>query len=606
MFDVLTVSALADELRETVLDGRIQRIGLVDRLTLAAEIYAHGRRRALVASADPQQPRLLLVDSMPSLDPNLITPFGLMLRKYVRGGFLIGIEQPPLERMMRLSIAKRANPHNVDEPELPEISEDSDDDDIWSGDGIQRVDLTVEIMGRHSNLILIDEAGLVMDSVKRVTTSMSRVRPIQPKRTYVMPPPVEKPDPRRITSASLETILAQALPKSTLSDLLVKSMRGVSPQIAREIAFRATGSTKTRAADVNAEIFPLLASTIRGHFEPMLTSAWKPFTYEREGEVFAFSATPLTYLAADPDVEAVARTSISAAAAAMEPVSADMPQSHAQRRAQLSAIINAEMTKVSSRLASLIQQHAKAEDVDELRTAGELIYAYLWQIQPGDSVLEVDGQTIRLDPTLSAKDNAAGYFDKYRRSQRAGEHLPARIENAEREIEYLQQIQVQVEQAEGFAALESLRAELYELDGSTEAEKSRTKQQKPKSDTGKRGPLWTDPDGNTVFVGRSGKENDHLTFTVAGPNDTWLHARGIPGSHVIVKWQRPQDDDPQDTIEAAAALAGWYSSARESGNIEVDVAKRRHVRKIKGAGPGMVTYRNERTILVKPRDESKL
>jgi predicted ribosome quality control (RQC) complex YloA/Tae2 family protein len=118
--------------------------------------------------------------------------------------------------------------------------------------------------------------------------------------------------------------------------------------------------------------------------------------------------------------------------------------------------------------------------------------------------------------------------------------------------------------------------------------------------------LWTDPDGNAVYVGRSGKENDHVTFTVAGPDDTWLHARGVPGSHVIVKWQRPQDEDPVQTIEKAAALAGWYSSARESGGIEVDVTKRRHVRKIKGAGPGMVTYRNEHTIHVVPRDESKL
>ncbi|MEJ7838587.1 MAG: NFACT RNA binding domain-containing protein, partial [Thermomicrobiales bacterium] len=164
----------------------------------------------------------------------------------------------------------------------------------------------------------------------------------------------------------------------------------------------------------------------------------------------------------------------------------------------------------------------------------------------------------------------------------------------------------QVEQAEGFAALESLRAELYELDGSTESQKSGKKQQKPRSDTGKRGPLWIDADGNMVYVGRSGKENDHLTFSLAGAEDTWLHARGIPGSHVIVKWQRPQDDDPQATIEAAAALAGWYSQARESGSIEVDVAKRKHVRKIRGAGPGMVTYRNERTILIKPRDESTL
>jgi predicted ribosome quality control (RQC) complex YloA/Tae2 family protein len=605
MFDVLTVSAIADELRETVLDGRIQRIGLVDRLTIAAEIYAHGRRRALVASADPRQPRLLLVDSMPSTDPNLITPFGLMLRKYVRGGFLIGLEQPSLERMVRMSIAKRAIHHNNETPDPEDADDEATDDDIWSGEGIQRVELAVEIMGRHSNLILIDDDGLIMDSAKRVTTSMSRVRPIQPKRPYELPPPVDKPDPRRITSASLEAILPGASEKTTLSDLLVKSLRGVSPQIAREIAFRATGSVKTRALDVHADALRGLASTIRGLFEPMLTSSWEPYTYEREGEVVAFSSIPMRHL--ELENEAVAHASISeVAAAGTAAPAADVPQNHAQRRAQLIAIIDAELTKVRSRLASLVQQHAKAEDVEELRTAGEMIYGYLWQIKPGDTVLEVDGARIALDPTKSAKDNAAEYFDKYRRSQRAGEHLPARIEEAEREIEYLSQLRVQVEQAEGFAALESLRAELYELGASSDAERASRKQPKPKSDTGKRGALWIDPDGNAVYVGRSGKENDHVTFTVAGPDDTWLHARGVPGSHVIVKWRTPHDDDPEQTIEKAAALAGWYSSARESGGVEVDVTKRRHVRKIKGAGPGMVTYRNERTIHVVPQDESKL
>jgi predicted ribosome quality control (RQC) complex YloA/Tae2 family protein len=113
-----------------------------------------------------------------------------------------------------------------------------------------------------------------------------------------------------------------------------------------------------------------------------------------------------------------------------------------------------------------------------------------------------------------------------------------------------------------------------------------------------------DAAGNAVYIGRSGAQNDQVTFDLAGPNDTWLHARGVPGSHVVVRWHGPGDEEDPATIEAAAALAAFYSAARASASVEVDATRRRHVRKIKGAGPGMVTYRNERTLAVRPADEA--
>jgi len=182
MFDVLTVAAVADELGGRILDGRIQKIGLVNATTVAAEVYANRQRHALVASADSDDPAVWLADRLPSTDPGLITPFGLLLRKYVRGGFLIGIEQPALERVIRLSIVKRLDPHNDRSPEEPDDDDpefdagDDQDDAPWSA-GMNRVELIVEVMGRHSNLILVDDDGTIMESAKRVTSRMSRVRP---------------------------------------------------------------------------------------------------------------------------------------------------------------------------------------------------------------------------------------------------------------------------------------------------------------------------------------------------------------------------------------------------------------------------------------------
>jgi len=614
MFDVLTVGAVVDELDHSVLDGRIQKIGLVDQLTIAAEIYAHGRRRALIASANADHARILLADSMPSVDPNLITPFGLQLRKYVRGGFLVGIEQPPLERMVKLSIAKRMPTHNPDEGKRPpfragdpeiEESEDQDDDDIWTSPDVVRLDLMVEIMGRHSNLVLVDADGVIMESAKRVTPQMSRVRSILPRKAYSLPPVPDKPDPRHVTSAGIEAILGAAKPGAGVAETLVRGLRGVSPQIGREAAYRLTGDSTATVGTVGAEGARELARILRGLYEPLLTRAWAPRVYERDDVVVAYAATPMTHLAATATEEEGASISSAIAMAGASEGDATSPKDHAQRRARLVTAIDGAITRVESRLRSFHEQHAKSADLEKLRTWGELIYAYMWQLSPGDTELVVEGERIPLDPALSAKENAQELFERYRKAQKAGSQLPERIEETEQERDYLRQLRLQAEQSEGFAAIESLRQEFEDHAGERHSVGEKHPQRGKKKGQPRRVTPITDVDGNLIYIGRSGRENDQVTFDIGGPNDTWLHARGVPGSHVIVRWARPEADT-EERIETAAALAAYYSGSRASGSVEVDVAKRRDVRKIKGGGPGMVTYRNEYTIPVRPRSEDEL
>ena len=175
--------------------------------------------------------------------------------------------------------------------------------------------------------------------------------------------------------------------------------------------------------------------------------------------------------------------------------------------------------------------------------------------------------------------------------------MPQLEEAGRAEVAYLEQLATLIAQAPGFNELEALAAEWAEL--SQPAPNARNKRKA----TPRRPHALVDAEGNSVYVGRSGPQNDLLTFDVAGPDDTWLHARGVGGSHVIIRWRSPGEEENTDTVTAAAALAAWYSAARESGAVEVDVARRRHVRKIKGARPGMVTYRNERTVRVQPASE---
>ncbi|MBA2596243.1 MAG: NFACT family protein [Chloroflexia bacterium] len=614
-YDILTVAAMTDELNATIGNGRIQRIGLLDSRTIGAEIYTGGQRHHLIASADDRSPRLRLAPEMPSLDSALVTPFGLLLRKHVRGGLILGIDQPPLERLVRFSIAKRQNPLKTPESlrsPVSDISADADDDDDEGDDEsregveIRHVTLYVELMGRHSNLILVDDDGRIMESAKRVTPAMSRVRQVLPRLPYIPPPPPDRLDPRSISVAEATRFLAGVAPDADLARVLVSHYRGISPLMAREIVYQISGRTGVRGNDVPPQDGEALAGAIRQLFDSLATTSWGPRIYrerggDEPGSVVTFAPVPMTHLAAAYGEEETA--SVSTALALAEGVrTSDGPGQvrHAQRRQRLLAAVTSAREKAERRLAALANQSLRAAEAERLKTRGEFIYQFLWQIEPGQRELVTEGETIALDPALSASENAQSYFERYRKAQSAEAQLPGLANESRAEIAYLDQLATLIAQAPGFSELEALSAEWADLDS------SQTRTRPRRKSAPKRPRALIDAAGNSVYVGRSGTQNDLLTFEIAGPDDTWLHARGVGGSHVVIRWRTPDTPEHEDTIAAAAALASWYSAARSSGAVEVDVARRRHVRKLKGAKPGMVTYRNERTIRVQPAPEERL
>src|SRR5215213_1374317 len=415
-YDVLTIAAITDELSATIGNGRIQRVGLLDPRTAGAEIYAGGHRHYVIASANDRQPRLRLASDMPSLDSALITPFGLLLRKYIRGGIILGIDQPPLERLVRFSIAKRQVPlktrRDTSEPDVTEVEVDEREDDecevheAREGVTLSHVALYVELMGRHSNLILVDDDGRIMESAKRVTRDMSRVRPVLPRLPYIPPPPPDRLDPRSVTPATAARLLETLPPDVELAHALVSSYRGISPVMAREIVFRASGSSDTRTGDLNPESTASLARNTLALLEPLQTTVWSPQVYRERryadlGEVVACSPILMTHLAAEHEVSPVESMSESLAQAE---TAADHPSParHAQRRQRLLDSVAAVREKTERRLAALASESARAAEAERLKTAGELIYAHLWQIEPGQTSLEIDGASVPLDPGLTA------------------------------------------------------------------------------------------------------------------------------------------------------------------------------------------------------------
>ena len=589
MFDSLTVAALADQLSREVESGRVQQVGLISRRAVWFEIFANRRRTYLIASAENAASAVYLTGIEPVWDRQLVTPLLLLLRKYARGGRLVSVQQPPLERTITLTIAAprlRAIPSTEIDPtdnSEPDIdNEDSENDAVYTH-------LHLEIMGRHSNLILVDDAGLIMESAKRVTPVMSRVRPISPRHPFAPPPPRISRDPRGATERDLAEIMRSAPNATDLVKLLPRAFRGMSPQVAAEAVFRA-GEDRDQVTSAAA-----VARAIRHLFEPMITNAWTPAVYRDEDDVaVAYAAQPMRHLAAryrETPVELISRA-IELCDGGSDAGGAE--GRHAVRANRLAGAITYAIGRLTAKLDALDSEETRHEGREQLRQWGELIFGYLWQLKPGDQELVVDGVRVPLDPELDPKEQARQYLQQYRDGKNSDERISAVRVTTRLELDYLEQLRTLAGQSVSIQDIEDLEAEWRMRQPSPAGNRE------GKRSSGKKRTLpVVEVKGHPIYVGRSGSENDRVTFEIAGAEDTWLHARGVPGSHVVVRWHGVDRDDDAVLLRAAE-LAAFFSQSRASGRVEVDITARRFVRKIKGAGPGMVTYRNERTVSVSP------
>ena len=579
-FDALALSAIRDEIEPLLIGAQIQKLVFPDEHSLVLGAYKPGAGRAnLLISAHAELGRVHLSPELPVRGVERDTPFMLLVRKHLRDARIRDARQPRLERVLELVIEQR--------------------DDLGQH---YKVSLIVEAMGRRGNLVLVGADGAILDALRRAPPSRNPRRPLLPHLPYAPPPPQERLPPERLSIAALADGARGR--GGSLASYLMDAIAGLSPLASRELAFRATGSPEAPVAGAPWESVLRAAETL---FRRLQDRSWEPTVAEQDGRLLDYASYPLWHLEA---AGAVSRrfASMSEAVASFYEARARAPGATSRRgdplgaeKRALAALLEQGRHGAERRVAALERQLAEAAQRDALRQAGEAILAHQWQVQPGQEVLHVDGAPVVLDPQATAVENAQRYFARYRKAREAAEQVPALLEAARQALAYLSELAALVQVADTPEALRALRREVAAATGGPGpgAKDAGSRRRPVRSTRAGPAPYRRVPlgDGWEALVGASAAGNVAVTFELGQPDDIWLHARGVPGAHIILRGPA-RGEPPAQALRQAAGLAAWHSAARAAGQVEVDYTRRRHVRKIPNGLPGLVRYSHEQTVRV--------
>jgi predicted ribosome quality control (RQC) complex YloA/Tae2 family protein len=604
-FDSALMRASVHELEDTLRGARINRIYQHDDRELLLRCYGSQGSEQLLLSAASDQARLQLT-SRSFENPPKPPMFCMLLRKRLEQGRIVEVYQDGLERVAVIHIQSF--------------------DDL--GD-LQSYLLTIETMGRHSNIILVNPGGVleptergparferriprgeIVDAIKRVSPEMSRVRPVQPGLTYEAPPAFDRPRLDRLNRSYLEEVLEEAGNKNAWR-AVVETYLGLSPTLAREFALRCNcdpDEPLPSAADS--------ADCLYEHLQELL-EAFRSNTFTLQA-MFDANGRPVDF--------AACRLTETAAAQNNELRTYDRPSrmlddvfATRDRTDRTGGLRSSLLKKVRKRLESLQtrkkhQRRAlkKAKSREKYRKYGELVTANLHRLEKGSSEVEVtdwyssDQTTISipLDPSLEPNENAQAYFERYNKLKRTEKRARRELGRISREVKYLEDMEYLIESADELEALERLKSELIREGVVPEP---KTPEEKDKESSAQRSyHEFCSSDGYAVLAGKSSKGNELITLRIANSDDMWLHVRELAGSHVVVRTtsQPSQEGVPETTLHEAAMIAAYYSKGRESSNVPVDYTRVKHVRKPRGAKPGMVIYDNQQTLWVTPQAET--
>lgn len=557
-FDGIVIANLVKECRDTILGGKINKIAQPESDELLITIKNQKNQYRLFLSASASLPLIYFTASNKS-SPLTAPNFCMLLRKHIGSGKIVNIWQPGLERIINFEIEH-----------LNEL-----------GDVCRKL-LIVEIMGKHSNIIFCDSDGKIIDSIKHVSMQMSSVREVLPGRTYFIPETQQKTDPLTVTE---EEFTARIFSKPVkLSKAIYSSFTGISPCAAEELCFRASLESDQSASSFSEleqrhlfHQFELFTDDIKsGNFHPNIVFSGK--------EPVEFSAL---FMQQYHDLKTVSYSTVSEMLETYYSVRNTLTRIR-QKSSDLRRVVQTALERNSKKYDLQCKQLKDTEKREKYRIYGELLNTYGYGLEEGAKSLEAlnyytnEMIQIPLDPTMNAQENAKKYFDKYSKLKRTYEALSTLTQETADEIAHLESISTSLDIALSEEDLVQIKEEMMEC-GYIK-----------RRYTGKKVKITSKPfhylssDGYHIYVGKNNLQNEELTFKVASGSDWWFHAKGAPGSHVIVKANG--EELPDRTFEEAARLAAYYSKNRNSEKVEIDYIQKKHIKKPNGAKPGFVVY----------------
>ena len=565
-FDGITIANIVHELNRNLLDGRINKIAQPETDELLLTIKTPGGQRRLSISASASLPLIYLTEGnkpSPMTAPN----FCMLLRKHINNGRITKIWQPKLERIIHFEI------EHLDE----------------LGD-LCKKELIVEIMGKHSNIIFCNEDGTIIDSIKHVSSQMSSVREVLPGRTYFIPDTMEKSDPLSVSFAEFQRVLTEK--PMPLSKAVYTSFTGISPVVAEEICYLSGIDSSLTPRELSEDLLTHLYRQFTLYFEEVSAGHFSPAIYYHGAEPKEFSALPLTHYSQyiRKEYDSISRL--------LEDYYAEKNTLTRirQKSVDLRRVVQTALERNRKKYDLQAKQLRDTENREKFKVYGELIHTYGYNLEPGAKKLEAlnyytnEMITIPLDSTKTPQENALKYFEKYNKQKRTFEALTSLIEETRDDISYLESVSNALDIALSEDDLTQIKEELIE------SGYIRRKFTKKKVKITSKPFHYLSSDGYHIYVGKNNLQNEELTFHFASGNDWWFHAKGIPGSHVIVKTNG--EELPDRTFEEAGKLAAYYSKNRGSEKIEIDYIEKKHVKKPKGGKPGFVVYYTNYSLMI--------
>lgn len=565
-FDGITVAALVQELRDNLTGGRIAKIAQPEPDELLLTIKTPAGQRKLYISASASLPLIYLTDEN-KLSPMTAPNFCMLLRKHIGNGRITSISQPKLERIISLHI-EHLN-------ELGDLCEKK---------------LIIEIMGKHSNIIFCDDKDMILDSIKHVSAQMSSVREVLPGRTYFIPDTMEKSDPLSVNEKKfLDTLKEKPVP---LGKAIYTSFTGISPVIAEDICFLAGLDSQLPASELDEDTFLHLFRQFSYYMDDIRGCHFHPCIYYDGTSPKDFGAVTLSHFSNYTKQEF---TSISEVLNTYYATKNTLTRIR-QKSADLRHVVQTALERNRKKYDLQKKQLRDTENREKYKVYGELIHTYGYNLAPNSRELTAlnyytnEEITIPLDPTLTPAENAQKYFNKYNKQKRTFEALTELIQETADDIHYLESISNALDIALTEADLIQIKEELMQTGY------VRRKYTKKKEKITSRPMHYISSDGYHMYVGKNNLQNEELTFSFANGNDWWFHAKGAPGSHVIVK--TGGDELPDRTFEEAGRLAAYYSKNRGSDKVEIDYVEKKHVKKPNGSKPGFVVYYTNYSLVI--------